>query len=179
MHNKQLRLSGRVAMSEEQEEPMGNPRDLRSFIVFAIILIAILLVLGFFVSNSGWQESPQKQNAYMTVHAELQNAVAGYSTYHNESLPILDCTYTNAECSNCSVINISALLSANGGLLAEVPHGCNLSASGNDNCGGNASLGCRNDSSYIWIVDADVNVFSYCAGTGCTTNNSGYQDVWP
>jgi hypothetical protein len=87
--------------------------------------------------------------------------------------------YSNANCSECYVINISALLIANGGLLRETPENCRLSATGNDNCGGNASLGCSTDASYIWLVDADGNVFSYCAGAGCATNNSGYQDVWP
>jgi type II secretory pathway pseudopilin PulG len=150
-----------MAMSEEQGKPTGNRSDLRSLIVFAIILIAILSALGFFVSDSGWQESPQKPNAYMIVHAELQNAVTGYATDHNRLLPILNGTCTNAECSNCSVIDISALLVANGGLMREAPDGLNLSARGNDNCDGNASLGCRNGSSYIWVVDSNGSVFSY------------------
>ncbi|MFA5055036.1 MAG: hypothetical protein WC562_02540 [Dehalococcoidia bacterium] len=117
--------------------------------------------------------------AYNTVSDELKNAVAQYASDRNGSLPILSGTYINADCLNCPVINISALLTANGGLLAEVPQSCNLSTSGNDNCRGDTNLGCSNEGSYIWIADTYGNVFSYCAGAECTTNNSGYQDVWP
>ena len=165
-------------MSEGQGKPNGVWSDLRPFVlffVFAIVIFAVLIL----ISNSGWQESPQKPAAYMTAQEQIQPAVTFYAENHNQSLPILNVTYTNANCSNCHVLDISALLAANGGLMREAPYCLNLSASGNDNCGGNASLGCRNGSSYIWIVNSIGDVYSYCAGAGCKTNNSGYQGVWP
>jgi hypothetical protein len=166
-------------MNTDQGKPKAKRSGLRSLMLFAILLLVIIAALFLYVLGSGWHEAPNKSLPYPYVKDDLQNAVTAYSTDHNESLPILKGTYTNANCSACSVINISALLIANGGMLRAAPSGLNLSSSGNDNCGGNASLGCSNYGSYIWIVDTHGNVFSYCAGTGCETNNSGYQGVWP
>jgi hypothetical protein len=162
------------------EKPTGNPRDLRSVIMFFIMLIAIVSVLLLFVldKTDGVTIEPLVWS-YNQNKAELQNAVTGYATDHNGSLPTLNGIYTNANCSNCNVINISALVVANDGMLRLAPDGLHLSPSGNDNCGGNASLGCSSEGSYIWLVDTNGSVYSYCAGTKCPTNNSGYQDVWP
>ncbi len=149
--------------------------------IFLVILIAIVIIIvlvspegGCFDCDGGLVYS-----AYNTAKDEIQNAVTAYQTDHNKLIPTLSGIYTNANCSNCNVINISALVVANGGILREAPDGLNLSASGNDNCGGDADLGCSNGSSYIWIVNTYGVAFTYCAGAGCTTNNSGYQDVWP
>ena len=136
------------------------------------------IVLAMYIEDSG-KPDWRILSAYTTEHEQIQNAVADYSAKHNGALPALNSTYTNANCSNCSVINISALLVENGGMLRMAPDGLNLSANGNDNCGGNASLGCKKESSYIWLVNSAGDVYSYCAGTKCLTNNSGYQDVWP
>jgi len=168
-------------MSEEQGEPTDKSRDLLTIIMVFITLIAILLAV-FLSPDSVFDEPPPncKDCAYNTNQNKLKNAIAEYASRNDGTLPILNGTYTVTGCSNCSVINISALLPVNGGrILSEVPECCYLSPSGNDNCGGNASLGCNNEGSYIWLVDTQGNVFSYCAGAGCTTNNSGYQDVWP
>jgi hypothetical protein len=153
-----------------------NLRRLLVIVVFALILAFICV----FIINE-WNNSPSDNRpaTYSTAREVIQSAVAAYGSIHNESLPTLNGTYTNANCSNCSVVNISALLVINGGMLRTYPDGLKLSVSGNDNCGGNASLGCRNGSSYIWIVDTQGTVYSYCTGAGCKTNNSGYQGVWP
>lgn len=165
-------------MSEEQGKQ--KLKWYKNWWNYLFLLIFVLLITLLCVRPMGHIENgPGPGGQYHTISDELKNAVAQYATDHDGALPILNGTYTNDDCSNCSVINISALLIANGGLLREVPHNCNLSASGNDNCGGDASLGCRNESSYFWLVDTNGSVFSYCAGAGCTTNNSGYQDVWP
>jgi hypothetical protein len=147
---------------------------------FLLLFFVILLIAGYCVwfANSGLPPD-MRGPVWDEAHDDIKNAVTGYATYHNGSLPTLNGIYSNANCSDCSVINISALLHTNDGMLYDYPDSLHLSASGNDNCGGNASLGCRNDSSYIWIVDTYGNVYSYCAGAGCITNNSGYQDVWP
>ena len=166
-------------MSEEQRKPKKKWYRKRSVIAELLILLVVFVIAVFIYLLRGEVPYAPHDRAYLVTKDELQNAVAYYRDANDESLPILSFAYTNAECLNCHVLNISALITANGGLLQNYPDGLNLSASGNDNCGGNASLGCSPDASYIWIVDNDGNVFSYCAGAGCATNNSGYQDVWP
>ena len=166
-------------MSEEKRKPtnrwFSNRRAIFAwrFIIFCIIIAGVIYIAAtqdqFGSDRITWDDRT----------APIQNAVKQYQSEHNGMLPIFNTTYSNANCSNCSVIDISALLTVNGGTLRVAPDGLNLSASGNDNCGGNASLRCNNYSSYIWIVDKKGEVYSYCAGTGCETNNSGYQGVWP
>ena len=165
-------------MSKDQEKPKRWYKK-RSIIVELLLLLVVCVIAVFTYFLISDAPSVPYDNAYLVTKDKIQNAIAYYRDANDESLPILSFAYTNTDCSDCSVINISALLIANDGLLRESPDGLNLSASGNDNCGGNASLGCSNEGNYIWTVDASGIVFSYCAGTGCTTNNSGYQDVWP
>lgn len=162
-------------MSKEQGKPNKWYKYWRTILYLSFLLCIIAFVIVFSVG----QLPEEGESPWFGLSDAIGNSVAHYQSTHNGSLPILNGTYTNANCTNCSVINISALIVTNGGLLREAPNGLNLSPSGNDNCGGNASLGCNNYSSYIWIVDTQGNVFSYCAGAGCTTNNSDYQDVWP
>ena len=163
--------------------------NLSGNIIGAVIILGVLIYLVYIFAAKGPAEDPclchhassskEKELAYMITLDELQNAAVVYSMDHDGSLPTLTGNYTNNCCQNCRVININALLEANGGILHEAPDGLYLSASGNDNCGGNAILGCNNYSSYIWIVNTSGNIFSYCAGSGCTTINACYQDVWP
>ena len=48
-----------------------------------------------------------------------------------------------------------------------------------DNC----ELGpcnCNTDAHYIWLVDANIDIYSTCVGDDCAANNQdGYQGVWP
>ena len=183
-------------MNEEQEKPKRKLNRIGNIFVFAIILGVLIFLVYIFVkgpvekhdydscichssSDSSVYANEPKEPPYTSTKDDIQNAVFAYMTDHNGIFPTLNGTYSNICCQDCSVINISALLVPNGGWLRKVPDGFNLSVSGNDNCGGNASMGCRNTSSYIWIVDNYGNVFSYCAGTGCVTNNTCYQGVWP
>ena len=168
-------------MSEEQEKPKRKwYKSWSNILGIAVIVMIICGILAYIIiSATSTSYVDPISFAYSTAREQIQNAVTAYQANNNNSLPILSGTYTNANCSNCSVINISALLTANGGMMRMAPDGLNLSASGNDNCGGNAILGCNNYSSYIWIVNTSGNIFSYCAGSGCTTINACYQDVWP
>jgi len=150
-----------------------------SFIWLVLTIVFVGVIIYFVATGSCEKKRDGKSMAYSTAREMIQNAVTAYSANNNGSIPTLSGTYTNANCANCSVVNISAVLYTNGGMLRTCPDGIYLSTSGNDNCGGNASLGCRNGSSYIWIVNTNGDVFSYCAGAGCKTNNSGYQGVWP
>ena len=165
-------------MSEEQGKPKRWYKN-RRIIIQWFFAILILCIIAFVIYSAIGAQYMTSCDGYLCTEDKILDAVAHYQSKHNGFLPVLNGTYTNANCSNCNVINISALLVTNGGLLQRLPVVLNLSASGNDNCGGNTSLGCNNYGSYIWLVDADGKVFSYCAGVGCETNNSGYQDVWP
>ena len=166
-------------MSEEQGKPKRGFSELRLIVLLTVSLLVIFTIWFLYMAYISNPPGPGKEHPYIATKDDIRNAFYSYAADHNQSFPLFNSTYTNDNCSNCSVINISALLTVNGGLLNGVPDGCYLSTSGNDNCGGNASLGCSTDASYIWIVDNDGNVFSYCAGAGCATNNFGYQDVWP
>ena len=165
-------------MSKEQGKPPKKwYKNWKIIVLLLVVLCVIAFIIFLSVTPKYGTSSPVK--AYITDKYSVQNAVSHYASIHNGSFPILNGTYTNAECSNCSVIKISALLVENGGLFHEAPDGLYLSPSGNDNCGGNVDLGCSKEGSYIWLTDTWGNIFSYCAGVECTTNDSGYQDVWP
>jgi hypothetical protein len=168
-------------MNEEQEKPKRwyqNSSNIPPLMFMFVLLCGLIVAL--FTIGGRWQESPTKPTAYMTAREQIQNAVTAYQAKNSGALPTLNGTYTNANCSNCSVVNMSALLASNGGMLRSMPSGVYASVTdGNDNCGGNASLGCANGSHYIWIVNANGDVYSYCVGKGCTSNSSGYQGVWP
>lgn len=168
----------RRSMSEEQEKPKLKWYKVRYRVIVLIVLLCGIGAWLTVMSIGGCLWTPRSA-VWKTAREQIQNAVINYSETHNQSLPTLNYAYTNANCSNCSVINISALVVTNGGALRTFPDGLNLSASGNDNCGGNASLGCKQEYSYIWLVNSDGDVYSYCAGNKCLANNSGYQDVWP
>jgi preprotein translocase subunit SecY len=165
-------------MSEEQEKPKQKwnknwPGVL--FVLFLVCLIAFAII-----SATRGQNEVMITYSYDTAREQIQNAVTAYSVNNSGAIPVLNGTYSMTNCSNCHVVNMSALLAANGGTLRAVPSGVYANATdSNDNCGSNASLGCKNGSSYIWIVDTNGTTYSYCAGAKCQTNNSGYQGVWP
>lgn len=147
--------------------------------IVILLLLALNIAFLFVLTRAAGGPSDNAAASYESTKSEVENAVTAYSHANNGSIPKLSGTYTNADCSNCSVINISALIMANGGLMKTYPTGLASVGGGNDNCGGNTSLGCRNTSRYIWLVDKKGDIYSYCAGARCTTNNSGYQGVWP
>ena len=129
-------------------------------------------------------ETHPDEAAYIAVHDEIQNAVAAYATDHNGDLPILNAHRTVDECTDCHIIDIGALLTANGGLLSGVPDSCYGSTGttgANDNCDGGFSItGCSPSNHYIWLVDSGGYVYSKCEGDGCASHSqSGYQQVWP
>ena len=168
-------------MSENQEKPKKKWHKSWSFIVAGLAIIAIIISL-LVVWVVGNQYGTCCDHGWNTARSAMVQAVGAYASTNQGALPTLTDTYTNANCSNCSVVNMSALLTTTNptsGTLRAVPDGTYASGSGNDNCGGNASLGCKKDNSYIWLVNSAGDVYSYCAGAKCKTNNSGYQDVWP
>jgi hypothetical protein len=129
-------------------------------------------------------ETHPYEAAYIAAHDEIQNAVSAYVTDHNGSLPIINAYRTVDECAGCYIIDIGALLTANGGLLIDVPDGCyesTVNTGPNDNCdGGFGVTECSPSNHYVWLVDSLGYVYSRCEGEGCATHSrSGYQQVWP
>jgi hypothetical protein len=119
---------------------------------------------------------------YDMTKSDFRNAVAGYASENLGTLPILTGTYTNAECSACNIVNMSALLVENGGMFNSCPDGMwQGPGPSDDNCdaSGGSISGCSASNHYIWIIDLVGNVYSYCQGAECTSTNSGYQGVWP
>jgi hypothetical protein len=167
-------------MSEEQEKPKRKWYKKWPFIAAGMVIIAIIIsFLVVWVVENQYGTCCGGTPGYAGVRGLIQDAVSAYMSNTSGALPTLSGTYTNDNCSSCHVVNMSALLRTNGGVLRQAPISLNLSASGYDNCGGNASLGCKKGNSYIWIVDTDGSVYSTCVSKDCTTNNSGYQGVWP
>ena len=166
-------------MSEEQRKSKSRQLKKLSYIILPLLVIFVITVSYIMTRGPEYgTEIPSPCYSYAAARDAIGEAIARYASAHNGSLPTLNGTYANANCSNCRVVNFSALI-INNYLRPNHIYGRYLSTDGNDNCGGNASLGCSNEGSYIWIVDTNGSVFSYCAGTGCTTNNTGCQDVWP
>ena len=162
-------------MSEEKEKPKKK---------WPFIILSLPLLIAVISCSLACDISTRKccTPAYNSAKDETKNAVADYMSRHNGAGPTLNVTYTNANCSNCNLVNVSALLIANGGVLRDVPDGTWQGPGDmDDNCdslGGHIS-GCSASNHYIWIVDANGYVYSYCVGDDCTSNNSGYQGVWP
>ena len=172
-------------MNEAQEKPKKKWHKIRPKIVVLLILACaitaiVVLLLGQH-DNNAYTCYPVG-SAYCAVKEDVQRAVTNYSETHNSSLPTLSGTYTNANCSACHIVNMSAMLVANGSFLRQVTDGTWQGPSTtDDNCDSLAGhiSGCSASNHYIWIVDNSGTVYSYCVGAGCETNNSGKQDIWP
>ena len=160
------------------------------------IAIFMLLIVGLIRACSGGVYATCKSSAYYTAHEQIQNAVTAYmsDSNHSSQLPIISenatFTLTNPN-GTYYIINMSALLTTNGGMLRQVPSGCGqLPGPNNDNCDGGAT-GCENTSHYIWGIDNNGTVVSksynsylsnepLCNACSCKCNTcDGYQDVWP
>ena len=136
-----------------------------------------LLLLGMVVSgvacgssggssdgSSSGSES-QKVVAYNRVHDDLQNAVTAYAVEHQGVFP----------CDTYGVIDMSALLTSNGGLLHQIPAGTRQT-----NCAAGGASGCGDNNHYTWLLTSTGIVYSSCIGSDCNSNDaSGYQGVWP
>jgi len=143
------------------------------------LLLLGLVVNGVACGISGGSSGGSKGAAYNAVHDDLQNAVTGYATDHQGNFPynVSGTQIFNTDCTAsrpCYVINMSAILVANGGMLRQVPDGTRQ-----DNCYGGAT-GCSDLNHYTWLVNTVGYVYSKCMGSDCNSNDaSGYQGVWP
>ena len=132
-----------------------------------------LLLLGMVVSgvacgSSGGSSDGQSyspNNVYNVVKDDLQNAVTAYAVEHQGVFP----------CDTYGVIDMSALLTSNGGLLHQIPAGTRQT-----NCAAGGASGCSDNNHYTWLVTSTGIVYSSCVGSDCNSNDaSGYQGIWP
>ena len=146
-------------------------------------------VYAYLVENSASFPTPtptatitSQEVAYDTAREQIQTAVGAYAAANAGNLPLLTGTAT-VNGITVTVINMSALLTTNGGTLRALPYGTygSIATDGSDNCATNpACAGCSTSAHYIWYVDNGGSVYSTCTGTGClATGTSGYQGVWP
>ena len=132
------------------------------------LLLLGMVVSGVACSSSGGGSgggSGGQSSAYNNVKDELQNAVTAYATEHQGTFP----------CDTYGVIDMSALLTSNGGLLHQIPAGTRQT-----NCAAGGASGCSDNNHYTWLLTSTGIVYSSCVGSDCNSNDaSGYQGVWP
>ena len=136
------------------------------------LLLLVMVVSGVACGSSGGSSDgsssgseSQKVVAYNQVHDDLQNAATFYATEHQGTFP----------CDTYGVIDMSALLTSNGGLLHQIPAGTRQT-----NCAAGGASGCSDNNHYTWLLTSTGIVYSKCMGSGCDSNDaSGYQGVWP
>ena len=167
-----------------------------TLIELLIVMVIIAILAGVIVMAVGGVFGTARSTAYSTAREQIQNAVVAYEAANSGTLPTTNgatIVLTGNDSISTKVINMSLLLSASnptGGTLRIVPDGC-WGAGNNsnpaDNCYGNATMGCRTNSHYVWVVDNTSSVYSICTnsggGTACsgvTTNTTnGFGTVWP
>ena len=164
-----------------------GPRKSKSgftLIELLIVMVILAILAGVVVMAVGGVFGSAKSAAYNSVHDEIQNAVTAYSadTAHPGVLPVNSSTsdITITGCSVCKVINMSALLTTNGGMLRKTSDG--LRDDTLDNCTAGGLATCLNTSHYIWGVDQYGSIYSSCTNTStssCTALGNGFQNVWP
>jgi prepilin-type N-terminal cleavage/methylation domain-containing protein len=170
-----------------------------TLIELLIVMVILAILAGVVVMAVGGVFGTARSSAYTSVKDDLQNSVTGYATDHNGNFPFNTSTGSlgglfacNSTSTSCYVLNFSAMMTSNGGMLREVPDGTFLNASGtasnpSDNCdASNPALGgCMAANHYTWGADTTGNVYSYCSNTsgnanGCTDLvHTGYMGVWP
>ena len=163
-----------------------GPRKSKSgftLIELLIVMVILAILAGVVVMAVGGVFGSAKSAAYNSVHDEIQNAVTAYSadTTHPGVLPAnTSQTIAITGCTNCLVINISALLTTNGGMLRKVSDG--MYDGTVDNCTDGGISGCVTTSHYIWGVDKYGSIFSSCTNTStgnCNAAGNGFQGQWP
>jgi prepilin-type N-terminal cleavage/methylation domain-containing protein len=178
-----------------------GPRKSKSgftLIELLIVMVILAILAGVVVMAVGGVFGTARGAAYNSVKDDVQNAVTAYATDHQGNFPINTSSGTvngwsnSSNCTSaapCYYVNMSALLVSNGGMLRQTPDGTR-----SVNCwlAGAAGGTCSDANHYTWGATATGIVFSRCdtnsptSGTattctlnGVTSNNSGYQGVWP
>jgi len=170
-----------------------GPRKSKSgftLIELLIVMVILAILAGVVVMAVGGVFGTAKTSAYNAVKDDIQNAVVAFATDNQGSFPYNTSatTFSNANCSTCYILNMSQLITVNGGMLRKIPDGC-TSWGTLDNCDGiqagqSQFNTCKTTNHYLWGADNKGNVYSFCQDTGaadkpCTSNNSGYQGQFP
>jgi hypothetical protein len=135
---------------------------------------------GQYLSITLTSERPdENESAYNTAYDQIQDAVTVYVTNNSGVLPAINGA-VNISGYELQFVDICSLLTAEGGMLSEVPEGvASVNGSDNDNCDAGCD-GCLDTNHYIWMVDESGYVYSLCVGSNCSEYNAnGYQGVWP
>jgi len=167
-----------------------------TLIELLIVMVILAILAGVVVMAVGGVFGSAHEAAYNSVHDDVQNAVVAYATDNNGNFPTIVNSSGNYSiddpqtCANCVLVNISALLTTNGGMLRAVPDGLwDGSEDGSDSNCDDAFMTPAEEclGSYVWVMDTYGNIFSSCQGTDCAAsscggggNISGFcDDVWP
>jgi prepilin-type N-terminal cleavage/methylation domain-containing protein len=171
-----------------------GPRKSKSgftLIELLIVMVILAILAGVVVMAVGGVFGNAKSKAYGVTKDELKNAVADYASRNQGAFPYTATKNVTIDGTARYTINMSALLTANGGILAKVPDSMAALSSGAnaavDNCDftGGTTATCGSNSHYIWGQDNMGNVYSLCDDTngGSTTCNcttcDGFQTVYP
>lgn len=156
-------------------------------IMVGMIFLALILAILMIESVNDVYASC-KWGTYASTRDDIQNSVVAYMADHSSQLPILseNATFiTNYVNGSYYIINMSQLLTANGGLLTEVPDICiQIPGPDNDNCDGGAT-GCSNTSRYVWGVDNRGIIASKLVNASnmgpceCNTCDGYLEGRWP
>lgn len=155
-----------------------------TLIELLIVMVILAILAGVVVMAVGGVFGSAHKAAYAAVHDDLQNATVAYATDHNGQFPKLAGNYSvtgpgTDRCNTCSVLNLSALLTSNGGMLRKMPDGLySTNASGTDNCNGGGTP-CLTTSHYVWIIDTFGNLYSVCPLCTNSSLNGFIVDYWP
>jgi hypothetical protein len=174
-------------MNEAQDKPKKKWYKKRALILAVVLILAVASI--YIIDMSQGRVYGEPWLAYVASREQIQYAVTNYSETHNSSLPTFNNTTWDGTCKNLTaplyIVNLSQLLTINGGLLRSMPSGVyGSSTPGCDNCGGGNSndsvYDCSSSNHYLWLMDQNGTVESICIGKDCKASNvSGYQGVWP
>jgi prepilin-type N-terminal cleavage/methylation domain-containing protein len=170
---------------------LGPRKSGFTMIELLIVMVILAILAGVVVITVGGSFGSAQSNAYTLAKDAIKNAVIAYAADNNGGFPINGSIHMpiNTDCATdttCHIINMSALLHTNTGMLHKMPEGiAALSGDEDDNCDQGSGVTCSNEGHYIWGVDKYGNIFSYCTNEAsaakgiCISNASGYQGVWP
>jgi len=175
-----------------------GPRKSKSgftLIELLIVMVILAILAGVVVMAVGGVFGTSKNRAYDVTKDELKNAVADYSTRFSGAFPYnaslagwnTSITLTTGGTVTGYIINVSALLVTNGGLLSKAPASVANISGTNDNCDWGTANYCgasQANSHYIWYQDTYGNIYSLCSnangGTACNaTTYDGFQTTYP
>ena len=175
-----------------------GPRKSKSgftLIELLIVMVILAILAGVVVMAVGGVFGTSKNRAYDVTKDELKNAVADYSTRFSGAFPYnasvagfnTSITLTTGGTVTGYIINVSALLVTNGGLLSKAPASTANISGTNDNSDfgtGGYCPAAATTAHYIWYQDTFGNVYSTCSnangGTACANvSTDGFQTTYP